>query len=68
MLMVKVADFGLSQELEGKPFTKIRDESIPLPLRWMSIESLEGKIFSLKTDMVRYLSVSHPTEDIFEKP
>ena len=56
--MIKVADFGLSEDIyarnyfrQGKPGEEEK-APVKLPVRWMAIESLNDGIFTEKTDVV----------------
>ena len=55
--MIKVADFGLSEDIYAKNYFRQGPEEeggspIKLPVRWMAIESLNDGIFTEKTDVV----------------
>ena len=57
--VVKVADFGLSEDMYLKNYfrqgvdSKEEEDPVKLPVRWMALESLNDGIFSEKTDVVR---------------
>lgn len=50
--VVKVADFGMSQNLYSSHYFVLKSAAI-LPIRWMATESFYGK-FSIKTDVWSY--------------
>ena len=57
--MIKVADFGLSEEIYARNYFRQsageeEDGEVPmkLPVKWMALESLHDGIFSEKTDVV----------------
>ena len=52
--VIKVADFGLSEDIYARNyFRQMKEESgIKLPIRWMALESLQDGIFTEKTDVV----------------
>uniref|UniRef100_A0A1X7T388 SRCR domain-containing protein n=1 Tax=Amphimedon queenslandica TaxID=400682 RepID=A0A1X7T388_AMPQE len=51
--LLKVSDFGLSQEIYGKTyFRQAEGEETKLPIKWMAIESMTDGLFSEKTDTV----------------
>ena len=53
-LTVKIADFGLSRHLKSNNIY-ISDNSMQLlPIRWMSIESIERAVYDTKTDVWSY--------------
>lgn len=49
---VKVADFGLSRDIYERDYYSCANRKNRLPVKWMSIESLEKGIFNSKTDVV----------------
>ena len=49
--MVKVSDFGLAKEL-GQTDYVMHDKTKQLPIRWMSVEAMEKRIFTIKSDVV----------------
>jgi serine/threonine protein kinase len=49
--IIKVADFGLSRKLQDEDDYYIVQSKGKLPVRWMAIESLEFRKFSMKTDV-----------------
>ena len=55
--MIKVADFGLSEDIYARHYFRQGPEGeggspVKLPVRWMAIESLNDGIFTEKTDVV----------------
>lgn len=51
-LQVKVADFGLTRKfLEEKVYYKQENRNIPLPFRWLAIESLKDGRYTTKSDV-----------------
>ena len=55
---VSLSDFGLSKFLGDMDVYKEEDNTICFPLRWMSPESLQHRVFSVKTDVVRPIFAS----------
>ena len=53
--MIKVADFGLSEDIYARNYFRQGKEEgeVKLPVRWMALESLQDGIFTEKTDVVR---------------
>ena len=51
-LQVKVADPGLSYDLHPNDYYRAGDKQRPLPLKWMSLESLDTGVFTPKSDIV----------------
>ncbi|OQV19495.1 Mast/stem cell growth factor receptor kita [Hypsibius exemplaris] len=47
--LVKISDFGLSRQCQG-PYVSA-DTTAPIPLKWMSPESVRTKIFTEKSDV-----------------
>ena len=55
--MIKVADFGLTEDMYGTNYFR-RRKSVTgseekVPIRWMAIESIENNIYNESTDVVR---------------
>ena len=65
---IKVSDFGLSEEVYSKNyFQQVQsqeDDGVNLPLKWMSLESLNDGVFTEKTDVVSFTSTIHYTHVI----
>jgi serine/threonine protein kinase len=53
-LCVKIADFGLSRDIYEKDYYTDKNMKRRLPIKWMSPESLEARIFNTKTDVWSY--------------
>ena len=52
-MAVKVADFGLSEKLYMKLYTRVAiDGTVKLPVKWMAPESINFQMFSEKSDVV----------------
>ena len=52
--LIKITDFGLSEDLFVKNYFRQGDESsVKLPVKWMAPESLGDGLFSEKSDVVR---------------
>ena len=52
--LCKVADFGLLRELPEDSDVYVASSNDPLPFRWMAIESLTDKHFSVASDVWSY--------------
>ena len=54
--MIKIADFGLSEDVYAKNYFRQSgsDKSIKLPVKWMAPESLSDGVFSEKSDVVGF--------------
>ncbi len=52
--MIKVADFGLSEDVYCRNYFRQgqNSEEMKLPIKWMALESLLDGIFTEKTDVV----------------
>ena len=50
--MIKVADFGLSENLYAKKYFREGKGVVKLPYKWMALESLCDSMFTEKTDVV----------------
>ena len=51
---ILIADFGLARDIYVADYYKIEDRSLPLPIRWMAIESMEIQKFTTKSDVVGF--------------
>ena len=59
--VIKVGDFGLSEEVFKKDYFRERQDSgVKLPIKWMALESLNDYIFTEKTDVVRMCLLALP--------
>jgi len=47
----KIADFGLSREIEDSTYYQSSLDTAKLPLRWSAIEALKQQRFSEKSDV-----------------
>ena len=66
--MIKVADFGLTEDMYGTNYFRWRKSVMGneerVPIRWMAPESIENDIYNESTDVVRiplYLQSQHVT-------
>ena len=52
--MIKVADFGLSEDIYTRAYYRQEkgDTTVKLPVRWMPPESIADGIFTEKSDVV----------------
>ncbi len=50
--MIKIADFGLSRDIYETDYYKEGDAKRPLPVKWMSYESLDRGLYTSKSDVV----------------
>ena len=53
--VIKVADFGLTEDIYQQSYFRQDSSSIQLPIKWMALESLHDKLFSEKSDVVHSL-------------
>ena len=61
--VIKIADFGLSEDVYVKNYFRQSgsDKSIKLPVKWMAPESLTDGVFSEKSDVVGIL-IEYPSQ------
>ena len=54
--VIKVSDFGLTEDLYARNYYRQAKEDgvVKLPVKWMSLESLNDCVFTEKTDVVYY--------------
>ena len=55
-LVIKVADFGLSETIESSKEYYRQDKNVvvKLPVKWLAIESISDGVFSEKSDVVSH--------------
>ncbi|XP_038066433.1 hepatocyte growth factor receptor-like [Patiria miniata] len=53
-LVAKIADFGLSRDLDESDYYTSGDKHAKLPIKWMAPESMERKVYDTKTDVWSY--------------
>ena len=53
-MMIKIADFGLTRQLDDTSIYYRQQSSTPVPVKWLAIESLEHEIYTFKTDVWSY--------------
>lgn len=51
-LVVKVSDFGLAEHIGDNGYYKERNQIQAMPVRWMSIEAIEHRLFTFQSDVV----------------
>ena len=55
--VVKVADFGLTEDIYSTNYLHCQANNERLPIRWMAPESIERNIFNEKTDVVSFIQI-----------
>ena len=50
--LIKIADFGLSEDVYEKNYFREGSGKVKLPVKWMAPESLSDRYFSEKSDVV----------------
>ena len=50
--VIKVADFGLTENVYQRNYFRQGSTSVKLPIKWMAVESLHERVFSEKSDVV----------------
>lgn len=50
--VIKIADFGLSEDIYLKNYFRQVSSAVKLPVKWMAPESLHEGVFSVKSDVV----------------
>ena len=57
--MIKVADFGLTEDMYGTNYfhwrKSVTGSEEKVPIRWMAPESIESDIYDESTDVVRHI-------------
>lgn len=54
---MKIADFGLSKDLYSKDYYQSDEKNgVPLPIKWLALESLNSGMFTTMSDVVSQLS------------
>ena len=56
ILLVKISDFSFTRQVTENGYYVASDDRRALPLRWMSIESIENKLYSSQSDVVCIVS------------
>ena len=59
--VVKVADFGLTEDVYNTKYLSVEVSEERLPIRWMAPESIESNMFNEKTDVV---SINRPCRNL----
>lgn len=60
---MKIADFGLSRDMDESDYYRSGDRQVKLPVKWMAPESIGKRVYSMKSDVVcldvfNYLMIS----------
>ena len=50
--IIKVADFGLTEDIYQRNYYRQDSSSMKLPVKWMAIESIHDRLFTEKSDVV----------------
>ena len=50
--LVKIADFGMSRDIYEKDYYKMEDQTKPVPMKWMALESLKEGKYTTNSDVV----------------
>ncbi|XP_038054123.1 hepatocyte growth factor receptor-like [Patiria miniata] len=53
-LLVKIADFGLSRDVQESDYYTSGDAQAKLPIKWMAPESMERRVYNARTDAWSY--------------
>ena len=59
LYLVKIADFGMSRELNEHEYYKMANMNKPLPMRWMAVESISSGVFTIQSDVVHDVCFTH---------
>ena len=51
--VVKISDFGLAKYIEYKDYYK-NEKQGPLPIKWLSIETLDCGVYTIQSDVWSY--------------
>ncbi|XP_067935788.1 uncharacterized protein [Watersipora subatra] len=52
--VIKIADFGMSHDIYQEDYYRVQDQTKPLPVKWMSIESLRSGKYTVQSDVWSY--------------
>jgi len=66
--VVKVADFGLSEDIYASTYYRQgkSDTAVKLPVKWMPPESIVDGIFTEKSDVVSATNMKHTRSSIYD--
>ena len=59
--VIKVADFGLTEDVYQRNYFRQGSTSVKLPIKWMALESLHDRVFSEKSDVVCVYIIAYET-------
>jgi hypothetical protein len=55
---IKISDFGLTEDIYSQNYFRQAKDGAKLPLKWMALESMKIGLFSIKSDVVRWVKTS----------
>lgn len=50
--LLKIADFGMSHDIYAEDYYRVKNQTKPLPVKWMSFESLTSGLYTVESDVV----------------